>query len=288
MDACRYVIAKFVSDPIRDEPLNIGVILQCPSRKFIASRFLTDFRRITWARPEVEAHLLRAFCKEFNDKIGAFSNPFGLPFIPEPPEHQSVIEPQFLDEVAAQYGNRFQFTAPRGTLTTDPVQELEHLFHTFVAERPHEIKPQRIGPARLRNKLYMLFDKSQLLVARLVQYQFTLPGKIKEDGWQFDFGSDNHNISIYQSLALDASEEEHKIDQAMILRGRIKDVRDAAQIRGNHSIEAYAITHTLPQDSNEYAGTTEARRILTDGDIEVIPFQFANDFVSNLRTQLMH
>lgn len=286
METCRYIIARFVPDPVRDEPLNIGIVLQCVSRKFIACRFLEDFRRITQARPEVEARLMREFGREFQDKVARFSDPFSQPFIPEPPEHQSVIDPAFLDDVAAQYGNRFQFTSPRGTLTTDPVQELNHLFDIFVAERRKEAKRQRITHYRLREKLHTLFDRSQLLTARLVQQPFILPGKVRREGWQFDFGRDDHNISIYQTLALDVSEEEGKIDRAMVLRGRIQDVRDAIHTNGKR-VEAYALAYLLSEDSHDYVGSTEAKKILLDGDVDVVPFEGAADFVDRLRAQLL-
>ena len=286
MESCRYIVARFVPDLVRDEPLNIGVILQCVSRKFIDCRFLEDFRRITQARPEVEARLLRAFSREFRDRVASFSNPFSQPFIPEPPEHQSVIDPAFLDDIAAQYGNRFQFTSPRGTLATDPVQELNHLFDTFVAERRREVKRQRLTHYRLREKLHALFDRSQLLAARLVQQPFIIPGKVKQDGWQFDFGRDDHNISIYQSLALDVTEEEDKIDRAMVLRGRIQDVKEAVRTNGKR-VEAYALTYFLSEESHDYVGSTEARKILLEGDVEVIRFEGAADFVAKLRAQLL-
>jgi len=69
----------------------------------------------------------------------------------------------------------------------------------------------------------------------------------------------------------------------MILRGRIEDVRSAT----NNNVEVYAITHILPQDSDEYIGTTEARGILEDGHITIVPLDMAGYFVDELRTRLV-
>lgn len=286
METCRYIVARFVPDPVRDEAINIGVVLQCTSRKFVACRFLDDFARVRRIRPDIETPLLRKFSDEFQERVIRFSDIYSQPFIPEPLEHESVIEASFLDNLSTQYGNRFQFTSPRGTLATDPIQELNHLFGIFVAEKQYVPKRPRITHSKLRDRLYTLFDRSQLLAANLIKYEFVLPGKVKQDGWQFDFGRDDHNISIYQSIALDALGEEDKIDRALVLEGRIKDVRAAINHDGKQ-VNAYALTYSLPQDSPEYVGTTEARKILLNGDIDVVHFDYVPEFIDRLRVQLL-
>ena len=289
MDACRYVIARFVPDPIRDEPINIGVILQCSSRKYASCRFLDDYRRIARLGPNIDVSLLHDFSDDFKLRIDSFSKPYEQPFIPEPQEHQSVIEDAFLNELVNEYGNRFQFTAPRPVLSDNLTAELTHLFDLFVADKRNLPRsPQRVTHSRIREHLYTMFNKYELIGKEKIQYQFSCRGMVKEDGYTFDFGRENGNISIYQSVALDASQEDEKIDRAYILKGRVEDVRTLA-LKNRKKVDAYAITYSLPENSQDYAGTTEAKKIINETDIQIIRFddEYLSRFLSRLRTEVL-
>lgn len=43
---CDYIVVRYVHDPVRDEPRNIGVILQCRERAFVGGLFAGNLRDV--------------------------------------------------------------------------------------------------------------------------------------------------------------------------------------------------------------------------------------------------
>jgi hypothetical protein len=79
-----YSLFQYVSDPLREEPVNVGVALLCPEARFSDARFLnksqlkTALRRALSASPLNRAHalaLMETTCAWYKDSLPTDTTP---------------------------------------------------------------------------------------------------------------------------------------------------------------------------------------------------------------------
>lgn len=114
--ACQYVVARFVPDEVRDEPINIGVILQSSSDKTSAFRFLSHFDRISMFLSGEKVSMLEAVVRGLKKELQG-----------------KALKKSFLESLSENYRHSLQFTEVRGVLSSDPKLEVDRLFNTFVS-----------------------------------------------------------------------------------------------------------------------------------------------------------
>lgn len=127
--ACQYVIARFVSNPIRDEARNFGIVFQCPSIGYSNVRF--DSNVSSYARSAVDRMVIAAYiteCRQLSNRRVNLSEV--LP---------GVVDPKSIDLIGmvarASASGAIQFTEPCGCVSADPDETLIELFDLLVARR---------------------------------------------------------------------------------------------------------------------------------------------------------
>lgn len=111
---CYYSVVKYVADPDRDEPVNVGVILVSPGDQFTYFRFLEEeeLKR----KLSSNAHFALLCLQDLANYL-----------IGKPPVRA------FLEELKIDYAaNCLRFSSPRGCLTSDPQCEIYNLFARLV------------------------------------------------------------------------------------------------------------------------------------------------------------
>lgn len=161
----RYVVVRYVADVLRDEPINIGVILECPEANFRGFKLLPSFRAVSHRTSRLLEWGAWSMIKELRDFFSAgFFREDGQP-----------VPYQDLEYLAATFVNQVQFTEPRACLTADPHQEIEDLYRTFVASRPRVARSRRITTNDLRFQLEISFGKRGLL--KILRQDVTVEGR---------------------------------------------------------------------------------------------------------------
>lgn len=134
----RYSIVRFVPDPVRDEPINIGAILQ--SDGIIDSLFLAELDRVERLDPHADTKLIRDWVSGFKKELSKpLSSSIG----------GSCFDKDYLHRLSQRYSRQIQITQPRGTLYVDFGAEMQDLFETFVSieeqtsERPEDSRAVR-------------------------------------------------------------------------------------------------------------------------------------------------
>ena len=118
-----YSVVRYVADPIRNEPVNIGLVVHSANKRFIRFRF--DEKRVNIADPDrdtlkhYEQELLPIKDHEIRWEDALFET------IP-------VSDPMFLSKVSDYIGNKITFDTPRGCRTDDLSRTFEELFNQFV------------------------------------------------------------------------------------------------------------------------------------------------------------
>jgi len=104
-----------VRDPLRDEPVNIGVIMLCGD--MVWTRFLRDLRvKLGPGLPVVEEQVIRAYVREWQRQLAHKGSQF------------------FTRLVAERDFGKLRLTEPRAGLTAEPSREIDHLYRLFMWE----------------------------------------------------------------------------------------------------------------------------------------------------------
>jgi Protein of unknown function (DUF3037) len=119
-----YVIVQVVPRVDRDERLNVGVILFCPTTAYLGCRIALDERRLRALAPDVDVAALASQLEAIR-AVAAGEPSAGL-IAGLPPSER-------FHWLSAPRSTIVQPTAPHAGLCDDPAAALEHLFQTVVA-----------------------------------------------------------------------------------------------------------------------------------------------------------
>ncbi|MHB1907755.1 MAG: DUF3037 domain-containing protein [Nitrososphaerales archaeon] len=117
--ACKYVVLKYIPDLVRDEPINIGVIVQSQRNYNIVSEFITDFKfRHLEERLDINAEFLKEVTANIRESYLNRSD-------------GSLFEK--MNSLTKVFGGQVKITTPRVTLARDLNKEVSNLFETFIS-----------------------------------------------------------------------------------------------------------------------------------------------------------
>jgi Protein of unknown function (DUF3037) len=124
----KYAIVRYFAEPIKDEPVNVGLILHSASDPYVGFRL--DLRRAASELTRADKDTFKHFEEELepieNDEINWEAASF---------ENVMLSNPDFLNKLEEYIGNKIRFEAPRGCVTQDPDQTLDELFARFISAR---------------------------------------------------------------------------------------------------------------------------------------------------------
>jgi hypothetical protein len=191
-----------------------------------------------------------------------------------------IVEPDFFDKARNEFNGNLQLTAPRGVIGQNIEETLKRLYHTSVAEPDVGVRPINylaIAPSRTRERLWLAFQKRDLLRPKQVKKEIVLKGK--HAPWTFDLGYENGALNVINSLALNAPTSQANLGRALVLKGMIDDVR--AIYRG--TVKGIAVVEGAGDGSR---GSHAAQEILADGKLTVVPFSQLNELIDRVKRDL--
>ena len=119
-----YVIVQVVPRVERDERLNVGVILFCPTAAYLGCRIALDEQRLRALGPDVDVAALSGQLEAI--RAVAAGDVTAGPIAALPPSER-------FHWLSAPRSTIVQPTSPHAGLCDDPAAALEHLFETAVA-----------------------------------------------------------------------------------------------------------------------------------------------------------
>lgn len=115
---CRYSVVKYVPDHVRDEPVNIGVLVESVDNRHYASEFITRFSTIKAAsEPPL---FLRGVVEKIKNR-----NARGIS----------------LDEMETEYSRKIRLSPPRSISVDDLHKDTRMLFSKFISIKVTSKKP---------------------------------------------------------------------------------------------------------------------------------------------------
>ncbi len=258
----RYRVLRYTPNLIRDEWVNIGVLLEDVNGSRRAARLIeetSEIARVRRLHPGADENLLRALPAEFDARLRA-------------PEAEVRV---YLEKLGQTLSNVLQFSPARAVLAEDFDAEMDRLFHDHVA-RPPATRGGIIENTRawIRARLNDVFRRHRILgkLERSVRVEeFTQSG----DPMRLDYAYRYNGTRGYlQALALGRDPSQAKV---------LAYTAECIRARTANS-EFTAITEVEPAPENPrhrfVAGLLEAQHI------PVVPLSGIERFAERLRPRL--
>src|ERR1700688_4006681 len=168
LQPCAYHVVRYQPNLIRDEWVNIGVLLLDPASGRVRQRWLdepADLTRVRRLHPAVDEDLLLRLPAEFERQFAG----------------RQMDAEAILDKFDQTLSNAVQLSPRKGLLARDPDAELDRIFH----EQVEPLRETRRGVVEIRTRNdvraraadYFRTEKILRLMQRAVRVEeFTVPG----------------------------------------------------------------------------------------------------------------
>jgi hypothetical protein len=159
---CKYSVVKYIEDVDRDEPVNIGIILQSKIDGKTSSRFI-DYKKLQ--HKFENSHLVKLLLENIQEEISR--------------DHSDNI----LDKISLKYEGKLRFSSFRGTLAKNFEDETNLLYKRFVNIEILTDKPMSITLPYIKKNVW-----SFVAPKRNVQRNRVIEGKRSKFRYDFVFG----------------------------------------------------------------------------------------------------
>ena len=258
-----YRVLRYTPNLVRDEWVNIGVLLEDSGAKRLAARLVeepAELARVRRLHPNADEELLRGLPREFDAQIAA----------------AGLDVAAYLGKLDQTLSNVIELSPQRALLAEDFDAELDRLYRDYVSP------PRRAGRAGLlentrvwiRTRINEVFRRQGMLkkMEKGVRVeQFTQPGDPMRIDYAYRY---NGTRGFLQAISLDRDPAQAKVlaYTAECIRAKIS------------SAEFAAITEIEPRPENTRHQFVS--RLLHDQKIEMVPLARLDAFASRIRPRL--
>lgn len=260
---CTYRVLRYAPNLLRDEWLNIGVLLHDPERGTVDCQLISEeaeFARLRRLHPEADLRLLRALAGDFQSQFRASGS-----------DPAAVLAK--LDDTLS---NALQLSPQKAVRTANTAAELARLYDVQV--RPPAPRARATGPADSRPAIRARASQAFRTAGILERMERGVPVEEftgRGDPFRLDFGFRRNGARGFLhaiSLARDPAHAKVLAFTAERIRTRLEN----AQI--------YALTETEARpdlDRHRFVA-----RLLAAQDVEVVPLPRVEDLAGRLRSLL--
>ncbi len=235
---CEFMLLRYVPDAVKNEFVNIGVMLREAGRVDTTQvRFTRDWSRVRCMDPDADTALLESMEAELATRVrdgGSGSKP--------------VL--QLLEE---SLSTSVQMTEARGSLAVSVPAEMEQLMRMYVEPLREKVSRKKSGRAGIVATMRSEFERAgvwPLLRKRIAASQYTRPG----DPLKLDCGyRPNGVIRMFQAVSLDGD-----LEAAKVLAFASQKLREGVQRVENATLDLAAVVEPLRSIAPE-SGEAEER-----------------------------
>ena len=197
---CEFLLIRYVPDAVRNEYVNIGVLLREAAGAGVASapmlRMTRDWARVRCVDPEADTEMLEALEGELRARLLAGESGDAKPVL-------EVMEDSF--------SNLVQVTEPKGCLAESMIAEIEQLMRVYVEGRKRESTRRQSSRAKIQTAMRTRFEQAgvwELMRKRIAASTYTKPG----DPLRIDCGyRPNGVIRMFHAVSLGGETELAKV-----------------------------------------------------------------------------
>jgi hypothetical protein len=203
LQTCSFSLVRYVPDPVKNEFVNIGVLLRPDAGEAAAPaaetlvRFTRDWSRVRCADPDADVAMLEAMEAEMRHRLPESS-----------PE--SGVKP-LLDVIDDSFSHLLQLTEPKACLAESLAAQMDELMRLYVEPRREKSRAALRGRAAIVRQMRSAFERAQvwdLMAKRIAAARYTRPG----DSLKIDCGyRPNGVLRMFHAVSLDAGAELAKV-----------------------------------------------------------------------------
>jgi Protein of unknown function (DUF3037) len=232
---CEFSLIRYVPDPVKNEFVNIGVLLRGEDAR-VAVRFTRDWSRVRCVDPDADTTMLEALEAEIGRRLAQDARA-GMASLED------------------ALSNAVQLTEAKACLAESFATQLESLMTLYVLTAKRRRESRRTGRAALQARMRTEFERAgvwELMQRRISAARYTRPG----DPLRIDCGyRPNGVVKMFQAVSLagdvegakvlafsagDLAEGIARVERARLeLTAIIEPVRDAAAEDGEEEQGSY-------------------------------------------------
>lgn len=253
---CVFYIVRYVSNLLRGDKLNIGVLLHCPEENYLECLFCSDFRWLRRIDPNSDLDFLNELQEDFERQIALNER-----------NHDA-----YLGRLSESLSNTVQLDEPRPCLVQNPVHGLQEIYSRYVGRgsAPARAEDTRFGVKRRLTAALVDAGVWQHLEKRVAADRWTEQG----DPFTFDYGyKPNGAIHFLHALSLKRDTQ---------LAKTLSYTLDC--VRRHERAELVAVVDAMPAPADQIALATHG--ILRGSGIEIQPVEAAATLASSIRKEL--
>ncbi len=251
---CEFFLVRYVPDTVRNEFVNIGVLLrEAGEAATTVVRFTRDWARVRCMDPDADTAMLEALEAEVRQRLTETG-----------PDVQPVM--RVLED---SFSNSVQLTAARGCLAESIVAEVDALMRLYVEPRRQARVARRSGRQIIHAQMRTEFERAgvwDLMRKRIAAAEYTRAG----DTLKLDCGyRPNGVIRMFHAVSLEGD-----VELAKVLAYSVADLRAGIERVERATLELTALVEPLREVSepDEYRFAVEAMerqqiRVMTTTDL---------------------
>jgi hypothetical protein len=217
---CEFLLVRYVPDTVKDEFINIGVVVLSDAEGFADLRFTRDWRRVRCLDPAADLEMLQAIEAELRERLRAGGA-----------DRQRILH--LLND---SFANAVQVSSPKALLTDAPEQELTRLAQLYLESARHGSKREIAGRASLVIKIQEAFTRAGVwssMSKKIAVAKYTHPG----DPLKIDCGyRPNGVIKLFHAVSLATD-----LEAAKVLAFSFPQIREGIARVENAKVELTAI-----------------------------------------------
>jgi hypothetical protein len=252
-------LIRYVPDAVRDEFVNIGVLLrEAGGAETPMIRMTRDWARVRCADPEADTEMLEALEQELRARL-----------LETPTEGTRPL----MGVIADSFSNLVQVTDAKGYLAESMITGVEELMRVYVEGRKLERTRRVTGRARIQGAMRVQFERAgvwELMRKRIAAAAYTRVG----DPLRIDCGyRPNGVIRMFHAVSLEAENE-----VAKVLAFSMAALREGVARVEGATLEMTAVVEpvreVVEEEAREYyrfaVDTMEGQaiRVMTTADLE--------------------
>lgn len=192
---CEFQLIRYVPDPVRNEFVNIGVLVRAEGEQSIL-RFTRDWGRVRCLDPDADTQMLEALEIEVGHRLRA-----------QPGSHPKPI----VALLESSLSNGLQITESKAYLAESFLAGLEDLMRRYVDTPRRERRQRRSGRSALHAAMRTHFEEAgvwTLMRKQIAAATYTKPG----DPLRIDCGyRPNGVVRMFQAISLENDADDAKL-----------------------------------------------------------------------------
>jgi hypothetical protein len=192
---CEFQIIRYVPDPVKNEFINIGVLLRAADGERSELRFTRDWGRVRCLDPDADTQMLEALEIEVGHRLRT-----------QPADHAKPI----MTLLEASLSNGVQITEAKGYLAETFLTGLEDLMRQYVDTPRRERSQRRGGRGAVLAAMRTRFEEAgvwTLMRKQIAAATYTKAG----DPLRIDCGYRNSVVKMFQAISLETDADDAKL-----------------------------------------------------------------------------